>query len=74
MWDLKLFHIYTLYIPMKKIMFFQCGIWNPLVYIFYVPKKIDMFFQRAFWNPLVYILYIPKEKIISLMWDKKNLV
>jgi hypothetical protein len=30
---------------MKKVMFFPCGIWNPLVYILYVPKKKNHVFS-----------------------------
>ena len=47
MWDLKPFHKYTLCskLPMKIIMFFQCGISNPLVYILYVPKKKSYIFS-----------------------------
>jgi len=54
---------YILYVPTKKVMFFQCEIWNSLVYMLYVHKKKAMFFQCEIWNPLVYMLYIPKKKL-----------
>jgi hypothetical protein len=39
---------------MKKVMFFQCGIRNPLVYILYVSKEKVMFFQCGIKNFLKY--------------------
>jgi hypothetical protein len=82
MWDLKHFSIYTLYLKLfriyifyvhkKKVIFFQCGIWNPLIYILYVPNKKKLFFQCGIWSPLVYIIYVHKKKsFVFLMWDKK---
>ena len=35
---------------MKKDMFFQYGIWNPLVYMLYVSKEKVMFFQCGIKN------------------------
>jgi hypothetical protein len=52
---------------MKKVMFFQCGIWNPLVYILYTPKKKIMFFQCGMFK---YFNFKGKHSIFS-KWNLK---
>jgi hypothetical protein len=60
-----------IYSQEKKVIFFQCGIWNPLVDILHVSKK-KLFFQYGIWNAFVYILYVHKKKsYVFSMWDKK---
>jgi hypothetical protein len=43
----------SLYKYEKNILFFQCGIWNPLIYILYIHKKKSYVFlmwdKKLFW-------------------------
>jgi hypothetical protein len=43
----------SLYKYEKNILFFQCGIWNPLIYILYIHKKKSYVFlmwdKNCFW-------------------------
>jgi len=63
-------YIYSI-LTRKKIMFFQCRIWNPLVSILYVPKKIIIFLIWDLKPFRIYTLCSQEKKYVFSMWNKK---